>query len=272
MPDILLSAFKLKPAEAIAFLRRKGYAFSWNWFDLWREANVKAFSVAKVMRADILQDIRGMVDQAIDDGIPFTSFKKELTPRLQAKGWWGIRETVDKETGLITETQLGSVARLRKIYQTNLQSSYSAGRYRGQRDTAEALPVWTYRIGAADKHTEGCAKLDGFTALATDPIWDTIYPPNHFGCTGRIVAHTQRRADALKLSVSEGVEAKHTAVIGSGEDRKSVKVKGVKLPNGETFFPDPGFDYNPGREPFAPDLGKYDPDIRRQIPPDRSGA
>ncbi len=65
-PSILLNAFNLPPEEAIAFFKSKGYAFSWDWQDLWEEAQSKAFTVAKVAKMDILQDIREMTQKALD--------------------------------------------------------------------------------------------------------------------------------------------------------------------------------------------------------------
>jgi SPP1 gp7 family putative phage head morphogenesis protein len=258
MDSILLDAFKLKPAEAIAFLRKKGYAFSWNWADVWREAQSKAFTVAKVMRADILQDIRGMVDKALDEGITFAQFKKELAPRLQEKGWWGKKESVDKTTGLITETQLGSVARLKTIYRQNLQSAYMAGHYKSMTEVADDLPIWEYVSVVDSRTTERCRSLNGKKYRSDDPVWDVIYPPNHWGCRATVRALPRmpgnREPDRGEI-VSKEVS------VGSGDDARPVTVRGVQIAPGSTFWPDPGFDYNPGSAAFSPDLKKYDEDI-----------
>lgn len=264
MSDLLLDAFKLKPAEAIAFLRKKGYAFSWSWFDIWREAQARTFTIAKVMRADILQDVRGMVDKAIDEGTTFAAFKKELIPRLQAKGWWGIKETVDKETGLITETRLGSVERLRTVYRQNLQSAYNAGRYKAQIAASDDLPVWEYVATIDSRTTERCRALNGRRFRSDDPVWDTIYPPNHWGCRARVRALTERQAGSTVES-SDGRMITKTATVGSGDDAREVDVNGIRLDAGHEYLPEAGFDYNPGKAAFEPDLDTYDPDIRSQL-------
>jgi SPP1 gp7 family putative phage head morphogenesis protein len=264
MPDILLDAFKLKPAEAIAFLRKKGDAFSWNWFDVWRDAQARKFTIAKVMRADILQDVRGMVDAAIDEGITFAQFKKELIPRLQEKGWWGIKETVDKETGLITETQLGSVARLQTIYRQNVQSAYMAGRYREQLEVVDDLPIWEYVATIDSRTTERCRALNGRRFRADDPVWDTIYPPNHWGCRARVRAITERAA-GRSVDSSKGRMITKAVVVGSGDNAREVTVTGIRLDADHDYFPEASFDYNPGKIAFEPDLDKYDPDIRSQL-------
>ena len=56
---------KLPPKKAIEYLRSKGYEITWDWEELWQDAQAKAFTVAKVTRLDILQDIRNAVETAI---------------------------------------------------------------------------------------------------------------------------------------------------------------------------------------------------------------
>ena len=73
-------AIGLSPKEAIKYLTSKGYTFSWDWHEVWQEAHTKVFTVAKVMRKDILDDIREIVEKAITDGITLQQFKKELEP------------------------------------------------------------------------------------------------------------------------------------------------------------------------------------------------
>lgn len=266
--NILLDAFDLKPAEAIAFFRKKGYSFSWNWYDTWKSAHSQAFTVAKVMRADVLQDIRNMCDTALNEGITFQQFKKDLMPRLQAKGWWGKKEIVNKDTGLITDVQLGSVRRLRTIYQTNLQTSYMAGRYKQQTAVAQSRPYWQYVSVIDGKTTDRCRSLHLRIFRHDDPIWDTLYPPNHWGCRARVRTLSDRQIERGRLGVdsSEGKLVTKTATIGKGDNAREVSVTGLKLAgNNFTFWPDPGWDYNPGKTIFEPELKRYDRDIQKEI-------
>ena len=63
MPEMdLFYCMSLPPKQAVAYLQRKGFAFSWDWEELWQDAQAQAFTVAKVTRLDILQDIRDAVD------------------------------------------------------------------------------------------------------------------------------------------------------------------------------------------------------------------
>ena len=57
MPE-LKALFKLSPAKAIKYFKNKKNAYSWDWYDIWQQAHKKSFTVDKVMREDILKDIR----------------------------------------------------------------------------------------------------------------------------------------------------------------------------------------------------------------------
>jgi uncharacterized protein with gpF-like domain len=116
----------LPPEKVQEYFKQKGYQVTWNWLDMWQKAHNHSFTVAKAMKEDILTDIRLMVDRAIDEGLTFQQFRKELEPRLQAKGWWG-KQVINGE-----EVQLGSPYRLKTIYRTNINVGYSVGRYQEQ--------------------------------------------------------------------------------------------------------------------------------------------
>lgn len=271
MPDNpILTAFQQKPAEAIAYLKNKGYAISWNWHDQWQDAHAKAFTVAKVMRADILQDIREMVDKAVSEGISFQQFKKELKPRLQKKGWWGRKE-IEGPDG-IKEVQLGSTRRLQTIFDTNTQSAYMAGRYKGLKEVAEDRPYWQY-IAVLDASTRPEHRaLHGKVLRHDDPFWDTHYPPNGYKCRCRTRSLSDKDISRRGLSVedSSGNIVTKEVPIGSGDKRRLVTVHGYKTQTGDgqptTVWTDPGWDYNPGKAAWEPDTRKYDKKIAVQIP------
>ena len=53
----LKGLFKLAPSLAIKYFKNKNNKYSWDWYELWQDAHKKSFTVAKVMREDILKDI-----------------------------------------------------------------------------------------------------------------------------------------------------------------------------------------------------------------------
>ena len=79
----LNALFKLSPAIAIKYFKSKNNKLSWDWYELWQSAHRKSFTVAKAMREDILNDIRTVLDKALEEGKTFQEYQKELKPTLQ---------------------------------------------------------------------------------------------------------------------------------------------------------------------------------------------
>lgn len=260
-PD-LKYAFNLPPEKAIEYFRSKGHAFSWNWQDVWQEAHAKAFTVAKAMRMDVLQDIRGMVQKALDEGITFQQFKKELEPRLRAKGWWGKKLVGDERGG--KAVQLGSPYRLKTIFSANTQTAYMAGRYKQMMGNVEDRPYWQY-VAVLDSRTRpGHRILAAKVFRYDDPFWDSHYPPNGWRCRCRVRALDEGNLKSRNLAVesSEGELSTEQVRINREGATKPVTVY-TDRKTGLTMAPDAGWSYNPGKETWKPDLGKYDPDIRK---------
>ncbi len=260
MPDVdLLYAMGLPPEKAIEYFDSKGYRFSWDWKDTWQEAHAKAFTVAKAMKLDILQDIRGMVRKSLNEGITLRQFQKELEPTLKAKGWWG---KVLGEDG--KEVQLGSPYRLRTIYRTNLQTAYMAGRYKAFTDNAADRPYWQY-VAVMDARTRPAhAQLHGRVFLHDDPFWDSFYPPNGFNCRCRVRALDLQDLQERDLKVGSSKDSITTEERRISED-KTVPVAVYKDPvTGVEVATDPGWTYNPGKAAWFPELDKYDYEVARQ--------
>src|SRR5450830_2183034 len=253
----LKAVFGLPPEKAIEYVRNKGYAISWNWRDLWQESQARAFTVARVMSMDVLQDIRGAVDDALANGTTLRDFQKNLTPILQAKGWWG--PMIDQATGEITTyhpdtsraVEQGSPRRLKTIYQTNLQTAYMAGRYQQMMANTGSGPGkrnwWMYEA-VMDKRTRPShAALNGKVFRFDDPIWDYIYPPNGFNCRCRVrpLSDSDLKTMGITPSNSDGYIMKSMVKnkAGGEDQRVSIKLPGMQ----HAFSPDLGWAYNQGK-------------------------
>jgi SPP1 gp7 family putative phage head morphogenesis protein len=258
-------AFTLPPEKAVEYFASKGYRFSWDWKDTWQEAHAKAFTVAKAMRMDVLQDLREGVGKAIAEGTTERQFIKDLTPKLQAKGWWG-KKLVGDGAGGATQVQLGSPRRLKTIYRTNLQSAYMAGRWKEMEENKDARPYWQY-VAVMDAQTRPShAALNGLVFHADDPFWDSFYPPIDWGCRCRVRALSKDRLEAKGLAVqsSEGNLREEDVVVSNrtGEVRPVARYANPKT--GAEVSPGPGFSFNQGKAAWQPDLEKYDLDVARQ--------
>ena len=248
----LQHAFNLAPEDAIAFFRSKGFAFSWAWHDVWQEAHAKAFTVAKAMKLDILQDIRNELDDALSKGMTLKTFQENLIPLLQAKGWWGKPDGV----------QLGSAHRLETIFRTNVQSAYSAGRYKQQAENADDRPYWQY-VAVMDSRTRPEHwELNGKVFRFDDVFWETHYPPNGFRCRCRVRALTGKQIKDRDITVESGADNM------VWEDQRisgdlTRPVAGYKDPaTGKITFTDPGWSSNPGKDFWQIDLAKYSQPIQ----------
>lgn len=254
MPDLGLGyALRLPPAEAIRYLeRRAGRRVSWNWWETWQEAHAEAFTVAKMASLDLLADTRAIVDHGIAAGLTERQIAAALTPRLQRAGWWGrVVDPVSGET-----VRLGSARRLKTIIRTNTRVAFAAGRERQQRASAGAFPYWEYVavLDPSTRHTH--REMHGKVFRADDPAWNTIYPPNGFGCRCRVRALSARQVRArgreiIKKTTSESAPFKRL----DKRTGKEVTLPGTRITWREggrrlTFRPDAGWSYNPGRTQY----------------------
>lgn len=192
-------------AEQISFFRQKLNLPSERWDDIMRSAHDRAFMVAGAMKADLLGDLRGAVDKSIAEGKSLGWFRKEFAAIVGRHGWQGWTGEGSPE---------GFAWRTRVIYQTNLATSYAAGRYRQLTDP-ELLtlrPYWRY------KHADGVANprlqhvaWNGLTLRHDHPFWQTHFPPNGWGCHCSVQAVSRReyaKAQAAGLGEPpEGWEA-----------------------------------------------------------------
>ncbi len=172
----------LPPAEAVAYFRSKGLAASFAWEDVWQEEHAKAFTVAKAMQREILEDIRAALDTALAEGRTLDQFRDELTPILQARGWWGRQEMTDPLTGETAEVQLGSPRRLRTIFDVNMRSAYQAGRWERIERVKDAMPFLRYVAVQDDRTRDEHRAWHGVVLPVDDPWWNTHYPPCGWRC------------------------------------------------------------------------------------------
>lgn len=270
----LAVAFGLPPKDAIAYLRGKGFAIGFDWEEVWQEAQAQAFTVAKVGRLDILQDIRGVMQQALDEGRTQRWFAKELEPILRKKGWWGRKDVV-APNGETRNVELGSPWRLANIYRTNMQTAQMAGRYARQVEIVADRPYWRY-VAVLDAVTRPEHRaLHGLVFHYTDPFWAAYYPPNGFGCRCRVQALTEAEARAFGVSVSTGRMGTTKKLVsqrtGELRDVATFRTRHPVTGRDIVISPDVGWSYNPGAARYQPSTGGYTVDLaalaKRELQP-----
>lgn len=231
----------LPPREAVRFFERKGFRIGFDFRDVFQQEHARAFTVAKVMRRDLLETIRAEVQKGLEDGIPFETFRRNLTPILQREGWWGVKEVVDPLTGQMVKAQLGSPRRLRIIFDTNLRTARAAGRWeRIQRNKARR-PFLRYSQIQRPTKRDTHMRWHGLIRPVDDPIWNRIYPPNGWNC-GCIVQQLTR-AEAERRGITDDREAQAiTRNVRQFQNKRTGEILSV------TRGVDPSFDFNIGKE------------------------
>jgi len=226
------------PAEAVEHFRAKGYHVGFDWRDTAAAEHLASFTVAKAMRLDILADVRDAVDAAIDDGLTFRQFRERLEPTLRRKGWWGATSMVDPRTGERRVVQLGSLHRLRTIFDTNIRMAIARGRWERIERMKDRLPYLRY-VGVLDSRTRpDHARWHGTVLPVDHPWWRTHMPPNGWRCRCLVV---QLGEDDVRRH--GGVSAAPVEISRPWTNRRTGET--VQVPVGI----DPGFAHNPGTLP-----------------------
>jgi SPP1 gp7 family putative phage head morphogenesis protein len=257
-------AIGLPPEEAIRYFEQKGYAIGFNYHEVWAQAHARAFTVAGVLKLDVLTDIKTALKQALNEGKTLRQFEQSLLPTLTKKGWIGNGLVAEQTTGELQGKQL-TPRRMETIFQTNMQSSYMAGRYQTMKENVDNRPFWQY-WAIMDKRTRPAhALLNGRVFRFDDPIWSIIFPPNGYRCRCSVRAFNQGDLDkrSLVVSNSDGHLVDVEQPIGNTGITRTVTA--YKDPvTGQYFVPDAGFGFNPGQVAYQPELDKYPLDVARQ--------
>ena len=194
---IVRVGFNTPFAEQVNFFRQKLNLPTEHWDDILREAHDRAFVVAGAMKADLLADLNTAVGKSIAEGKSIGWFRKEFAAIVGKHGWQGWTGEGSPE---------GFAWRTRVVYQTNLSTSYAAGRYQQLTDP-ELLtlrPYWRYvhADGVANPRLQHVA-WNGLTLPHDHPFWQTHFPPNGWGCHCSVRAVSKReyaKAEAAGLA------------------------------------------------------------------------
>ena len=224
-------------AEALAFFKDKLSLPTQKWDDLLGSAHDRAFVVAGVMLADLLADLRAAVDQAMTDGQTLESFRKDFAKIVTDRGW------------LKDKSRRYLAWRSRVIFETNLFTSYAAGRYQQLKDVADARPYWRYRHSDASVVPRPAhVAWDGIILRHDDAWWTHRWPPCGWSCKCYVESLSEREMKKSGLAVTPTADIPYNGTV-TVVDKKTGEV--TTLPEGV----DRGWDYAPGASVAAPLAG-----------------
>ena len=227
------------PKEALAYLKAKDLKPGFDYRDVWKEEHSNAFTVAKMMHLDLLADTQGALVKALEEGQTFKQFREHLKPMLVKKGWWGQQLMNDPLTSETKLVQLGSDARLKTIYKTNMRTARVAGQWSRIQRTKKAMPYLLYQLGPSFEHRLDHEKLKDLMLPVDDPFWLVHYPPNGWGCKCWVRQVSEYEAKQLIASGNAYTQAPEIME----KEWVNKRTGAVELvPEGI----DPGWNYNPG--------------------------
>ncbi len=217
--------------EQVAFFRKKLALPSERWDDIEKSAHDRAFIVAGALKADLVADLQAAVGQAIAEGKSIGWFRENFDAIVARHGWTGW-------TG--EGTQGGRAWRTRVIYQTNLATSYAAGRWAQLNDPglAAVRPYWQYHHADGVLHPRPWhVAWNGRILPRDDPFWKTHFPPNGWGC---------------HCFVSAVSEADYAKAQRAGLAQPPAGWDAISPKTGAPVGIDRGFDYAPGANTATP--------------------
>jgi len=208
MPKVSFD-FNLAPTEAINYLKNKGFKLTFDHDELIKEAHHKAFTVAKVTRLDLLNDIHTALNKSLDKGIPFKEFQKSLKSTLQKKGWWGTQDITNPKTGEIKTIDIGS-RRLKNIYDTNMRVAYTKARYDQQ--MADPINVYLRYVSELKPTTRvSHANMHGIIKHRDDIWWNKNHPLNGWGCKCKVVAMSKKIIEKRGYKIDTSTKTQNIA-------------------------------------------------------------
>lgn len=227
----LQGQFRKPFAEQQAFFRRKLALPSEHWDDIQRDAHDVGFIVAGATKADLVADLKGSIQEAIDQGRSIQWFRDQFGDIVQRHGWAGW-------TG--SDSPGGVAWRTRTIYTTNMKTSYAAGRWAQMTDpdVLKARPYWVYKHRTVENPRLSHKSWHDLVLPAMHPWFQTHWAPNGFGCNCTIISINGRQLAAMGKTGPDTPPNDGTydyTVPSTGEV--------VTLPKGVQY----GWDYAPGR-------------------------
>jgi len=222
--SVVANAFKRPFAEQVAFFRSKlgNLVPTAKWDDISKSAHDKGFMVAGAAKADLLADLAMAVDRTHAEGKGIEAFRKDFRAIVKKHGWHGWKGEGSEK---------GEAWRTRIIFQTNMNTSYNAGRLAQLRQAGFAF--WIYHHNDSVKSPRPLHKAWDGMVLPSDALWwKTHYTPNGWGCRCYITG--ARSKESAKL-------------VGGKPDKKPDAAWNQKDPKtGAPVGIDKGWDYMAG--------------------------
>lgn len=212
--------------EAIKFFRQKVIMPVKHWAEFTGGQHARAFMVSGAMKEGLLSDLHASIDKAISKGTTLAEFRKDFDATVAANGW-----NYKGRRGW----------RTRVIFQTNLATSYAAGRYRQMSDPAvkKARPFKRWRALDGGNRRKLHQEWKNTILPADHPWWQTHFAPCGWGCQCWEETVSHEEFNAVKNAPGFKTEAPND---GTYDWKNPATGKTETIRKGI----DPGWNYHPG--------------------------
>ncbi len=153
------------PEEAMAYFKGKVLLKSQEYYTLLSNVRTKAFTVSRVASMDVLSDIQGAVQAAIDNGETLRDFMGRLGDVMEQRGWSGLKPW-----------------HAEVVFRNGIQASYSVGKEEQYEGYHDEFPYAQYYNPDDERSRPEHAQWNGMIFPVDDPFWDVWTPPSGYNC------------------------------------------------------------------------------------------
>lgn len=231
LPPWEIIAEPVAPDAAIEFWKQRA-RLTWDEAKgLAEGARARAFYVTGLYQRDLVKLVSDGIQTALENGETLPQFKERILAAIQSQGWHSHR--------------------VENIFRTNMQTAYSAGRYKKMQAVKASRPYWQY-IAVMDRRVRPShAILHEKVYPADHEFWAANYPPNGFRCRCGVRTLSARQVEKQGLTVENDMPQP-----GVWTDPKTGMEYSVNFPGA-----DKGFGNNPFKEWAS---GKPAPDLKEK--------
>lgn len=160
------------------------------------QAKRRSFTVAGVLSDRMLGTLQDELAKQVGQGTDLNDFQDHIEDRMKDAGFLATLQPVEEGGAAVL-----TASHVETVFRTNVLGAYNAGRaaQMSEPTTLEKRPVWEVR-GVDDHGTRPSHKsAHGMMILASDPVWQSAYPPFGFSCRCRVIS---RGADYVSQAVA----------------------------------------------------------------------
>jgi SPP1 gp7 family putative phage head morphogenesis protein len=204
---------KVKFNEAIDYMRNKIDLPTESYRDIKASAHKKAFVIAGLANMDILADFHKRITDSVENGTPFSQFKKEFRDKAASSGWLSGEKADKKYTAW----------RAKVIWETNVTQAYHAGRWEryASPESVEDYPYLEFRhnfYGISIEPRESHVALNGLIFPVGDAFWDNHFGMLNYGCKCG-VTRVARWDERVKDKSESDILSENRTIAGYDEKR-----------------------------------------------------